>query len=66
MEAAWGSLDNIIKDQDEGITRKEAAAARKEESIKRRFTALESQLSGMKAQGDFIAQRSAPANNKDQ
>ncbi|MES2745058.1 MAG: flagellar filament capping protein FliD [Bdellovibrionota bacterium] len=51
------SLDTIIKGQDDQITRKEADFARKEESIKRRFTALESNLSGMKAQGDFIAQR---------
>lgn len=51
------SLETIIKGQDELIKRKEADFARKEESIKRRFTALEGNLSGMKAQGDFLAQK---------
>ncbi|MBC7532906.1 MAG: flagellar filament capping protein FliD [Oligoflexus sp.] len=51
------SLEGIIKGQDEQIKRKEADFAHKEESIKRRFTALEGNLSGMKAQGDFLAQK---------
>jgi flagellar hook-associated protein 2 len=51
------SLETIIKGQDQQIKRKEAEFARKEESIKRRFTALEGNLSGMKAQGDFLAQK---------
>jgi flagellar hook-associated protein 2 len=51
------SLESIIKGQDEQIKRKEADFAHKEESIKRRFTALEGNLSGMKAQGDFLAQK---------
>ena len=57
------SLDSIIKDQDAGILKKETAMAKKSDSIKRRFASLETQLSGMKAQGDFIAQRFA-ADNK--
>ncbi len=51
------SLDTIIKGQDELIAKKEADFARKEESIKRRFTALEGNLAGMKAQGDFLSQK---------
>ncbi|MBC7661474.1 MAG: flagellar filament capping protein FliD [Chitinophagaceae bacterium] len=51
------SLETLIKGQDEQITRKQAEFAHKEESIKRRFTALEGNLSGMKAQGDFLAQK---------
>lgn len=51
------SLETIIKGQDAQIKRKEAEFAHKEESIKRRFTALEGNLSGMKAQGDFLAQK---------
>ncbi|MDQ3231056.1 MAG: flagellar filament capping protein FliD, partial [Pseudobdellovibrionaceae bacterium] len=59
LKSRTRALDNIIKDQDQGIARKEQAAAKKADSIKRRFTSLESQLSGMKAQGDFLAQRFA-------
>ncbi|RYZ57649.1 MAG: hypothetical protein EOP07_09345 [Proteobacteria bacterium] len=51
------SLETVIKGQDEQIKRKEADFARKEETIKRRFTALEGNLAGMKAQGDFLAQK---------
>ncbi len=62
LKSRTRALDNIIKDQDEGIARKEQNMVRKEESIKRRFTSLETTLSGLKAQGDFVAQRFA-ANN---
>jgi flagellar capping protein FliD len=63
LKSRTRALDNIIKDQDQGIQRKEQQAARKADSIKRRFTSLESTLSGMKAQGDFLAQRFAQNNN---
>jgi flagellar hook-associated protein 2 len=66
LKSRTRALDNIIKDQDQGIQRKEQAAARKADSIKRRFTSLESTLSGMKAQGDFLAQRFAQNNNNNQ
>ena len=51
------SLETIIKGQDAQIAKKEADFTRKEESIKRRFTSLEGNLAGMKAQGDFLAQK---------
>ncbi|SMF55338.1 flagellar filament capping protein FliD [Pseudobacteriovorax antillogorgiicola] len=51
------TMDAIIANQDKEIELKERALEKKTESIKRRFTALEGQLSGLKAQGDFLAQR---------
>jgi flagellar hook-associated protein 2 len=65
LKSRTRALDSIIKDQDQGIARKEMVASRKAETIKRRFSNLEGQLSGMKAQGDFLAQRFAANNNKD-
>lgn len=50
-------LDRIIENQDEEIARKERTLTQREEAIRRRFTNLESQLSGLKAQGDFLRNR---------
>jgi len=50
-------LDNIIKGQDQEIERRERMAGSREESIRRRFSALDSKLSGLNAQRDFLAQR---------
>lgn len=51
------ALDTIIKNQDKLIEKKERTMEQRQESIKKRFTALEGRLSGLKAQGDFLAQR---------
>lgn len=50
-------LDSVIENQDKQIARREAQLVDKEESIKRRFASLDSQLSSLHAQGNFLAQR---------
>jgi flagellar hook-associated protein 2 len=50
-------LEDVIKNQDKDITRRERQLEDKEVSIKRRFSALESQISGLNAQGNFLQQR---------
>jgi flagellar hook-associated protein 2 len=52
-------LDNVIENQDKEIVRRESQLVDREEMIKRRFTALDSQLSNLHAQGNFLAQRFA-------
>jgi flagellar hook-associated protein 2 len=51
------ALDNVIKSQDEDITRRERQAESKGETIRRRFAALDGQISNMKAQGGILASR---------
>lgn len=46
-----------LQELDSDIERKERLAAQRGEAVKRRFTALEGLLSGMKAQGDYLQQR---------
>ena len=50
-------LEGIIKNQDADIARKERDMEKKEEEIRRRFSALEGTLSGLKSQGDFLNQK---------
>jgi flagellar hook-associated protein 2 len=50
-------LDNTIKTQDEGIERRERMLASKEESIRRRFAALEGQMANLQSQGGILAAR---------
>jgi flagellar hook-associated protein 2 len=50
-------LDSIIKNQDQEIERRERNLGDKEASIRRRFSALESQMQALKGQGDFLAAR---------
>jgi flagellar hook-associated protein 2 len=50
-------LDSIIESQDKDIARRERQLVDKEESIKRRFAALDNQVSGLNAQGQFLAQK---------
>ena len=50
-------LDRIVENQDKEIARRERLLDEKEQSIKRRFTALEGQMAGLKAQGDFLSAR---------
>ncbi|NRA65021.1 MAG: flagellar filament capping protein FliD [Pseudobacteriovorax sp.] len=57
LKTKVNTLDNIIRNQDREIEQKERAMEQKEESIKRRFASLEGQLTGLKAQGDFLSQR---------
>ena len=48
------ALDSIIKGQDEGIERKTREVATKEETIRRRFAAMEGQIANLQAQGGVI------------
>lgn len=48
-------LDQIIENQDKDIKRREAQLGDKEESIKRRFASLESQMNNLNAQGQYLA-----------
>jgi flagellar hook-associated protein 2 len=50
-----------LQELDSDIERKERLAGQRGEAVKRRFTALEGLLSGMKAQGDYLQQRLASA-----
>jgi len=50
-------LDNIIKNQDQDIERRERQLVSKEEQIKRRFSALEGQVNNMQAQGQYLKAR---------
>lgn len=50
-------LDSIIEGQDKDIATKERQLGEKEESIKRRFAALDGQLSNLNAQSSFLKQR---------
>ncbi len=50
-------LDDVIKNQDENIKRRERTMQQREENIKRRFTALENQLSNINAQGNYLTAR---------
>lgn len=48
-----GQFDGVTQDQ--SIERREGQLAQREETIRRRFTALEGQLSGLQQQGNFLA-----------
>jgi flagellar hook-associated protein 2 len=50
-------LDRVIADQDKDIERRERTLEGKELSLRRRFSALESQLTGMQGQSAFLQQR---------
>jgi flagellar hook-associated protein 2 len=50
-------LERVVENSDKEIARRERLLDDKEESIKRRFTALEGQMAGLKAQGDFLSAR---------
>lgn len=50
-------LDAIIEGQDKDIAKKERQLGDKEDSIKRRFAALDGQLNDLQAQGNFLSQR---------
>lgn len=50
-------LEDVITNQDKDIERRERLLDEKQENIKRRFAALEGQMSGLKAQGDFLSAR---------
>ncbi len=54
LKSKTRSLEQVIKNQDNDIERKERQLEQKEEMIRKRFTNLESQLAGMKSQGDFL------------
>jgi flagellar hook-associated protein 2 len=46
-----------LQEMNSDIERKERLAAQRGEAVKRRFTALEGLVNGMKAQGDYLQQR---------
>jgi flagellar hook-associated protein 2 len=48
-------LDNIIQSQDKDIEKRERQLGDKEQAIKRRFAALESQVNSLQAQGSVLA-----------
>ena len=50
-------LDKVIQNQDQEIERKEMIAGKKEEGLRRRFTALEGQLAQLQSQGSFLSQK---------
>ena len=52
-----------LQELDSDIERKERLAAQRGEAVKRRFTALEGLVSGMKAQGDYLQQRLGAASS---
>ena len=57
LQSRIRGLDSIIKNQDADIMRKERDMEKKEEEIRRRFSALEGTLAGLKSQGDFLQQK---------
>lgn len=50
-------LERVIENSDKEIQRRERLLDEKEQTIKRRFSALEGQMAGLKAQGDFLSAR---------
>ncbi len=50
-------LESVLKNSDKDIERKERVAESKEESIRKRFTALEGQMSKLNSQGSYLAAR---------
>mgnify|MGYP003489544070 CR=1 FL=1 len=50
-------LERIIKNADQDIEKKTMMADKKEEDVRRRFTALEGQLAQLQSQGNFLAQK---------
>ena len=59
-------LQSQIDNQDKDIAKKEADLGQKEESIKRRFSALEGQMVNLQAQGNFLSQRFGGGNKGSQ
>jgi flagellar hook-associated protein 2 len=57
VKSRMRALDNIIKSQDEDISRRERDAETKGESIRRRFAALDGQIANMKSQGGILSAR---------
>ena len=57
VKTRMNGLDATIKSQDKEIARKEGQLVDKEEELKRRFAALDSQLNSMNAQSSFLNQR---------
>ena len=51
------ALDNIIKSQDEDISKRERQAETKGEGIRRRFAVLDGQIANMKSQGGVLNAR---------
>jgi len=51
------ALDNIIKSQDEDISKRERQAETKGEGIRRRFAVLDGQIANMKSQGGVLNSR---------
>lgn len=57
LKSRLRGLDRVIRNQDDIISRKERTMEARTDQIKRRFTSLEGQLAGLKAQGDFLNQK---------
>ena len=52
-------LENVIKNQDQEIERKERSMEQRQEGIRRRFMAMENKLAGLQSQGNFLQARFA-------
>ena len=57
-------IGDSIKAQDKEIERRQRQIDVREKAIRKRFTRLESQLSELKGQGDFVSARLAQGINK--
>lgn len=55
-------LEQVIKNQDQEIERRERLLQEKETSIRRKFSALESTLSGLQGQSDYLKARFSGGN----
>lgn len=53
------SLDRMISEQDKSIEQQTTRAAEREEALQRKFSALNSRLSGLEGQGEFMQARFA-------
>jgi flagellar hook-associated protein 2 len=54
LKSRTRGLDRIIDNQDQEIERRERQLQQREQTIRRQFTSLESNLSSMQNQGDFL------------
>jgi flagellar hook-associated protein 2 len=51
------TFETLIKNQDQEIERRQRMMEQKEQTIRRKFSALETQMAGLQSQGQFLAAR---------
>ena len=54
LKSRMRGVETIIKSQDKDIEKRERQFEQQEANIRRKFTALESQMANMQAQGDYL------------